>query len=424
MTPTLTDRSRILTYQTCPRARYLGYHFNGLGLAPTSFSVPLQTGTQIHHGLELLLSGVDVDEACADAVRLYRSDAEGYLGIQGVDPANYTYTINEQAALTEALIRVYSIKQLPKLLEEYEIIAMEKEYELKLASGLTLMVRVDGLLKKKSDGELYVLSFKTDTGANLQQRIEDARHDLQGLTEPYAVEAAGEGRPFGVKMEWLVKGAWKEDERGSGKRFQDSYLIRPWSRPDSMGEIEYAWKYFWNCTEEHKTTWKNGRVVKCEGGKKHGLGDSYSRVSIWEHMTVKEWIGMLASGLVQPGAGDPLEGIISAPISLYRNQQEQTRRLFQITTQELEVAEGVATVNSYNGPLLHALDFHFPQHDKACNHQPKIGGVESPWKCAFYSLCWNTDPAKALENPYEEGYRPRKPHHSPEQLLQIGGLDE
>jgi hypothetical protein len=423
----LTDRSRILEWQRCPRARYLSYHYDGTGLASTRFAVPLATGAFIHEGLAVLLGGGDVEDAVLVATEKYRAHARSYIGAQGVNDDRYDYLIAEQTALTEALLRVYALKQLPGLLSEFEVVRIEKEYEYEIAPGIVLMVRVDALLKQRATGDLYVMSFKTDKGKDIAGKVAEARHDIQGLTEPLAVEKAGEGQPFGVKMEFLIKGEWKEDERGSGIRLQDSYLVRPWSRPGPVTGTDYAWSYYWECTEPHVQVWKNGRHVTCEGHKTHGLGETWKRVPIWEHMPIKDWIAMLASGQIQPEAGDPLElaRIVSTPVPFYRNDSESNSRLVQLAAQEIGVEErlvAVADMQKEGLSLSHALNLAFPQHDRACNH-PYSKDDNFPYTCQFYQLCWEGNAEENLRNPYPLGYRRRTPHHEPEaRLFQIEGL--
>jgi hypothetical protein len=48
------DRSRVETWQSCPRKRYYAYSYEGIGLEREALSIPLLTGGQVHKGLECI----------------------------------------------------------------------------------------------------------------------------------------------------------------------------------------------------------------------------------------------------------------------------------------------------------------------------------------------------------------------------------
>jgi hypothetical protein len=404
-----TDRSRILAYQQCPRMRFLNYHAHDHGITKNKLSIPLASGTYIHMGLAALLQGSTTDAAVALATEAYWSAANAALGALKTQSDHYLYTIQEQAALTEALVRVYALRGLPALLREYEVIGVETEYQFELAPGIQFMSRLDGELRSREDGEIYVLSFKTDTGSGLDGKIDDARIDLQGLTEPIAYERQHGIRPFGVKMEWLVKGQWKEDKStGDKRRFQDSFLVRPWMR-----DGEFAWRYFWPCPgEPHQIAKAGGGTWICKGEQAtHGLGPSWRRVNIWEHMLVKDWISDLAHRSRAAAAvdidDDPFAQILYLPPPIVRTVVDQERALRQIVTQEHHIQAELRAMEVCQTPV----DVSFIQHTQACNH---IFGSE----CQFKELCFASNPEVALANALTSDFVPRTPHHEPE-LVQL-----
>ena len=401
------DRSRILEWTRCPRSRWLGSHFNGHGITSGTLRVPLVTGGSIHLGLEQLSKGATADVAAAAAVDNYRSQADAALRAAGTALDHFDYTVEEQASLTEALVRVYALKGYPALTAEWEVLEVESEYEWDLAPGLRMMSRLDGLLRRRSDGELGVLSFKTDKGSYLEDKLPAGRIDLQGLTEPLAVLHSKWGiAPQWVKMEWLIKGAWKEEVKGSGQHFQDSFLVRPW-RNAANGAIR--WQRFWPCPgEPHEVMGANGKPWKCKGNvKQHGLGDGWERVPIWQHMPIKEWIGLLAE---EPGA---LEACLFLPPAIPRSLAEMYSAQRIIASQELDIDRRLANLAAHNGPegpMLEALDVNFPPTGKwndQCHHS--FGGL-----CQFITLCHSADQGAALIQWKENGFVPRQPHHLPE----------
>lgn len=434
------DRSRVLRYQQCPRARYLEYEHGGIGLRSSQLSIPLATGTQIHAGLAALLTGAHVDAAVALAVNAYQEEADKALSAMNTHVDHYDHTIKEQSCLVEALLRAYALRGLPSLLAEYEVLETEQEYEVDFwgdGQGI-FMARLDGLLRKRSDGDLYVLSFKTDTGGNLGDKLGDARIDLQGLTEPWALEqcAARWGTPgntehpplwwldaydkitlpplrvAGVKMEWLVKGSWKEEVKGSGLRYQDSYLIRPWHRQGPVTGQEFAWQYYKPCPgTPHSIVGSSGRAWKCPGdAATHGLGPSWQRVNIWDIMPVKEWIQILAED-----PADPLAQALYLPPPVFRNDHDTAHRIKQIQGQERRVAIGAGVIASdvHEIGAESALDYYFPQHGPAtgaCRHT--FGST-----CPFNTICWAANPAAALADAEHLGFVPRTPHHAGEMVV-------
>ncbi len=411
-----TDRSRVLAYQTCPRSRWLRYHAGVQGFSRVHLSLPLACGTYVHIGLQALLENKSVDEAVGLATEGFRAEASrrGFLGDEGEPVANDLagYVLAEQVALIEALVRVYASYHLPNLLKEYEILESEKEDTFTLTPSIKWMGRADGLLRKRDSGDLYIMSFKT-AGKYDERTSLAGRHDVQGLSEALAIENRLGERFFGIKMEYLVKGMRKPDD--SGVYRQESHLIRPYRKIDSDG-VKWAWSYFWNCTEPHDTTWSNGRKVKCPGGKKHGLGQTYERVNIWEIMPIKEWLEMLPE--VQPGAGDPFAGVIVLPMPYFRNDLDAESWRRQTRAQELRIARDVEYVKLVQAggdknQIRAALDLTFPQYKRSCDY---------PSACEFQPICYEVE--DAVFDPESLGiYEPRRPHHEPE-LVQIQGVKE
>jgi PD-(D/E)XK nuclease superfamily protein len=416
--PTLVDRSRILTFRACPRMRYYQYHHEGTGIVSSRLSIPLATGGHFHHGAEVLARGGSADEAVAQALSAYTADVEKTMCPGNVDPAAYAYTIEEQGALIEALVRVWALRGLPALLAEYEIVEVESEYTAPLTPDITLMARLDMLLRRRADGDLFVQSFKTTAGGDLETSLEDARIDMQGLTEPWIVgKTERHPLPSGVRMEWLTKGAWKEEERGSGLRFQDTHLIRPYMRQGVVG-TEWAWKYYTACPgTPHVIQKADGKTWRCPGDSKtHGLGPSWTRVPVWKYMPIRQWIDMLASGAVQPEAGDALASVIYSPPPILRSERQMTRTIRQIAAQETEVKARLEALPEYYDPEV-GLDMEFPQSLSICNH---VFGA----RCQFYDFCHpgNARAVDLLERYGELGFKPREPHHAPEQqLVQLNG---
>lgn len=107
------------------------------------------------------------------------------------------YLFAEQSALVEAMVRAYARRRLRPLLEQYEVLEVEREDAWRMCTWvvkgtdvdweLWWMSRPDALLRERATNALYILSLKT--AANWDDRKErDTRHDMQGLSEGVGVE--------------------------------------------------------------------------------------------------------------------------------------------------------------------------------------------------------------------------------------------
>ena len=267
-----TDRSRIITAQRCRRQRFHEYHDGeaGVGIVSARKPLPLAVGGAVHAGLAVLLAGgqrVWNAEAAfhlaipqwamleEDAVNVALMDFTEYAGKLDVDATERAtfdalasgtpveasaeaesladpafveyarrksaraadaksafdaYLYAEQSALVEALVRAYARRRLRPLLEEFEVLEVEREgtwllsewisnvrtRELDIAVcsndllpdvELYFMSRPDALLLSRADRQLYLLSYKTTSGWDVR-KARDAEHDMQGLSEGVEVE--------------------------------------------------------------------------------------------------------------------------------------------------------------------------------------------------------------------------------------------
>jgi hypothetical protein len=257
-----TDRSRIQDFQRCPRLRYLSYHQNGMGLTSVRQPLPLAVGSSIHAGLAVQLRmgqilynelqqerlttsttwqiieeasvlvalddfkkyALDPPDAERNELEGKRPDGTSYMDLrvdESVHSDFYSYLKIEQASLVEAVVRAYRRRKLLPVLEQFEVLEVEREgswllsswgdghealYEHKSMRGETIaavpdvhkygeldqrelwfMSRPDALLRERSSNELYLLSYKT-TGSWDARKARDAEHDMQGLSEGVEVE--------------------------------------------------------------------------------------------------------------------------------------------------------------------------------------------------------------------------------------------
>ena len=231
------DRSRYETAQSCLRKRYYEYHHGGMGVVSARKPLPLAVGGSVHVGLaELLRKGQYYADICRDkTIPLDR--ASGWLSIEqegvaaaladfsqhenaiDVDtgevasratlPADApalsemdAYLYREQSALVEGMVRAYARRRLRPLVEQFEVLEVEREGEWQLCAptsndphedqmwgrpDIWFMSRPDALLRERESNQLYLLSFKT-TGKWDLRKARDAEHDMQGLSEGIEIE--------------------------------------------------------------------------------------------------------------------------------------------------------------------------------------------------------------------------------------------
>jgi hypothetical protein len=231
--------------------RWLEYHERGMGIVQARKPLPLAVGGSTHAGLaELLRYGVpgpdphhgqevedravsvalqdfaqyqatlDIgEEAFEIAAAVEKNlattggDAELAARVQEVSQKGRSefeqYLYEEQSAMVEGFVRAYARRRLKPLLEQFEVLEVEREGSWKLSEwqhqdslydiqGLHLpapyspwelwfMSRPDALLLERTSKQLYILSFKTAARWD-RRKNEDAKRDMQGLSEGVEVE--------------------------------------------------------------------------------------------------------------------------------------------------------------------------------------------------------------------------------------------
>jgi hypothetical protein len=420
---------------------------------PERLDVPLTTGTIVHHGINLLLSGRGVEDAVGESREKYlQAVKDRQLEINLTEQQEYV--IAEQIALTEAHIRLAHLRIIPRLLEKYGLIASEKELLNPLTPEITLMSRPDGILYDRGQHGVYTLSWKTAADPD-DRTLEDAQHDDQGLSESWSVErwlAAlfdYPGAPLnppptvdGVVMIWLHKGRRYESPKGSGVYISSSPLIRGYRKYRANGSPRFAWS--WDYLQESAYPCKNcdgsgevpaetkkgtGKCSECKGKGwtepgPHVLGNTWQKFDVWEIPDgVKHWVEALHVGLIQPEAGNCLEMQYSWPAPYYRQPGDIEDWVKEVRHQETRIAGAIADIRYYEQyyrenaayppvMLRSILDETFPHNRRACSY---------PKRCPAYDICWRSPVAK--EEPIGNGYRWREPHHQAEVERFEGGKE-
>lgn len=344
------DRSRVTLDWKCPRARYWGNEWQGLGIVPAKRALYFDIGDAYHKAVAALKMGEDTDEVVNDNVPPFR-DA---LAANGM----IAEKVEEQATLVEGLIRAYARHVLPALVREYRVLDVEAEFTMD-HDGCRQGVKPDSLVERLSDGTLWYWEEKT-TGWVGERWFQQWPRNIQLHSTAEAVERHLGREVSGV----IVQGAYKGYER-EGK--QSSILCYGYQRPGLTAGPEVLYEY--------------------RAGSR--------RVPVWELSGgIRQWVGCMPNEVLSTLF------VQTPPIFLQRRLVEAFRR--QVALRERQIRDACELTNTGDQEEMRTLlDNVFPQHFSEC--APAIGNP-----CAYADLCYNPF---AEEDPLRHGYTWRQPHH-------------
>jgi hypothetical protein len=388
----ITSRSRIVSYKNCPRLGYLTYDRaappepctpGAKGLEPATISLPLANGIAVHEAFEWILKGEDPESVIRKVLATYDAMLTE-RGVSGEDLVNPEHLLAEQRWLIEGLIRAWCRVRLPALRAEYDFVAIEKELlwdvgSVKDGNGghqpLIDTVRCDVLARRKADGGLFYIEWKTTTSGG-DDWAKQWEHNTQLLANTLAIEEVLHERCEGVLIEGVLKDRRAVDKSRTsqfyGQRIQQSYLC-------------YGYKH--DVTGEFRTTYTQAK--------------GWQKVAAFQEpeMTCARWVNEIMGA-------DDVQGLF-APLPPIRPNPEQLRRWrIQTLAEESERQAKLAFVNgpfASNADQQDALDVCFPQNDDHCFRY---------WghPCGFEPLCFR---AQVAEDPIGSGlYRARVSHHA------------
>lgn len=395
----LTDRSRIDTREECERKRFLQYDFdvNGelLGYQRTAASLPLLNGTEIHEAhakLIAMAAGFEgythysLDLIVEEMRERYTKQATE-RGVHG--HADIEFLISEQSNLLEAMLRTFERTILPALLEEYEVITVEKPMDWEMAPGLVQKLRFDVVMRRRGDGQLVILDWKS-----MKYASNDWGQLIERSTQTYLyTEAASElfGEPVEMAYVGMVKGAWQKETAKSSPMFGQKIQKSP-----------YLYAY--------KLTGQDGSVYQTEYTSRKG----YVKTRVSDDMPVKKWVDWLFAN--EPSVVAEMFTFnppFAPPLA------DRTRRRELIIREELEHVENIKRYwemkheadRTGNEILARTaqdyLDFvAAPMRENSCY---KYGQDNA---CPMVGICFNAGAMENLET--DTMYEPRVPHHSTE----------
>lgn len=334
-------------------------------------NLALYTGTTVHDALAAIASlterGFDVDidtiaQAAFDQIKDNLLDPE-----QGVILPEAIEFANEQAALTEGMIRGFYKHVWPSLMQTYKVIAVEKEMEYKLYEDeeveLVFMTKPDLIVQNKESGDLVYLEYKT-TSSKKDNWINSWETAVQLHSSIMAAEQTLGERPSFVQIIGLYKGYESYGKQNSP--FCYAYL-RKGNPPFTEDQTSYA----------YKAGFKRSPTWQLPGG-------------------VKDWVDTMPDAVLAD------QFPMTPPI--FVNEDLVKRFFAQRVERELQLAH-TALQEEIDQATLDAV---FPQHFDQC--VPSFG-----WSCQYRKLCHGN-----VTDPEAEGYEARQPHHQRE-LDTVGG---
>lgn len=398
----LFSRSQMLLGQTCAKKREFAYHWQGRGVESTLLSEDLALGTAVHAGLEVLLRDHYVldepeyggswndfvnsgaNEANQVMMEQFRRGLEMQQAAITIDPQSETAQLlaEEQANLAYALVWTFGRRRLASLLERFEVVKVEPEICWLVGSILdgvsvefvessyyqthiVMMSRPDAILRSRSDGKLWTVSWKTakrfDGGY-----VERFESDVQSLTEGLAVQAKYGEAPAGTLYTYFLKGDKTFDPETGAKRYT-SPLVRPYCNWTGVGEPQYRGAYKWFD----------------EMGTEKRCGKGWERIDIWKSFEMPEWLELLDSGAVHPEANrDWLGEAVVEPDPRPFNPEYAERWRQKAVQQE---GDWIAILQG---------DRMATQDETGCHVYNR--------KCTYYGVCWR---GETIEDQIASGYK-------------------
>lgn len=383
----ITSRSSIKAYQDCARRRYWGYEALSSGKVRgwerRKLALPLVTGIHTHAGIvgdglpgEGMLNGEAPQLAIARAINAYRADVAA-RGIEVEVEGSEANVINEQAALIEALLWGWWRVRLPFWLETYEVVATEREITAVLSDDVLIATRADALVRRRLDGKLFLVNFKTvgDAGETWYRQWE---LDMQLMTETLAAEQEFGEQVAGVIIEGLIKGRRHSEKKGEVKSVRETSKLIYGYKFDGNPPLEPP-AYDWNYTQK-------------KGWHRFSVWDELEFGSGTQATPIEYWVNWLPIEVVEQ------QFAIVPPI--WRDVDAIERKTRQIVGMERRIRADVIQIEANPD----SIDYYFPSNEHSCLW---------PSRCQFFDICHTSGVAADPEG--SKLYMPRKANHPVEE---------
>lgn len=163
-------------------------------------------GLALHEGMAELLRHSTINSAVEVALKRWKEDTQH--GFLDVDQESWATSIEEGAALVEALLRAWNRVRKDTFLKEYKPLFTEEEFELVLSPLIGFDGRPD-LIVEDVLGQVWIIDWKSTSRA--YDWGSKYHRESQSLTQPY-IASRLLNRPV---MGTLYEGLWKGNSSGS-----------------------------------------------------------------------------------------------------------------------------------------------------------------------------------------------------------------
>lgn len=360
------DRSRTAQDDACPRSRYWGVEYEGIGLelqGNSSKKHYLEFGSSVHRGMELLAQGLSPQDAYKGAVAVLRPVISSPLA-GGSD--DYSLYVKELEYLLAGFIIGYGSTIFQDDLAEYEMIGVEDEIVVEWTGASGIKARVstkpDLVMRRRRDKSLWYKEFKT-TSIISEGWIRSWSRSAQLLLGGLGVQQK-HGEPLrGSIIQALYKG-------GKYKGRSTSVFCRAYSAPDGRVTLNYS--------------------------------KGFQATPVWElGFTPEAWVEHLLS---TPAGTEAIRDQFPSTPPILFNMPLLKQWLEERVLREGTIAESSAIVNDpirvHPDVKRQVVMESFPMHTGSC--ESSFGDP-----CPFVGLCYNETAADA---PLTHGYQWRTPH--------------
>jgi hypothetical protein len=293
----------------CLRNRWLSNDIYGSGLANKSLSVPLATGLRTHEALENLLlwckdqqdAGKDPDppdeivrDCIETSISKYETEVdECPLADVAADSEEIDVIVEEQSTLLGGLTWCWRLTRLPWILQDWNILAVEEEFELILnctcglenvgtpdihqergCNGIVLMTRPDLMIEHKESDLVAYVEFKTEAYVDKEDYPDKYYDNVQLALSCAAAERVLDKKVDQIFVHGMSKGGRRGNYNSITKKYespkrQQSPLCYSYYKPENppMWGMDVSPNYYkivdgqrWGCSKgrgyEKKGVWE------------------------------------------------------------------------------------------------------------------------------------------------------------------------
>jgi PD-(D/E)XK nuclease superfamily len=186
-------RSSSETFSSCPRKGYWSYIYEGGKQTEKTDPAPL-IGLCVHEGMERGLRGGSESE-------ILEAVSSRWFAEEDVS----TFDKEQNLALAQALCLGWWRSRAQEFFSKYEVLSVEEEIRVPLASNILLQARCDAVVRERSSGMLWVFNWKTTSSPG--DWTDQWKYDVQSMTEALAAQEHHGEYVQGCIFEGFIKGS-------------------------------------------------------------------------------------------------------------------------------------------------------------------------------------------------------------------------